>query len=240
MAENRDRLEALRRNLVTMSRTNCGRPWPRCRDISRCCGTATPLRRPRSWRSCMTTRCCSAAWSRIFRNWPWPRPANCRWSGPLDIAGAIDKAVESLRPLAGEREIAISNTAPSRLPLASADADRLGQILRNLIRNAIAHTPPGGSIGDERGTARHDAGGHRSGHGRRHRPGTRAIHLRSLLPGRSRAFADHRRGGARLGDRQEPGAGPRRGDRRRQHPGSGAAFTFTLPVATDGKRPAAP
>jgi two-component system, OmpR family, sensor histidine kinase BaeS len=35
---------------------------------------------------------------------------------------------------------------PSDLPLVEADPSRIGQVLRNLINNAITHTPSGGKV----------------------------------------------------------------------------------------------
>jgi signal transduction histidine kinase len=66
---------------------------------------------------------------------------------PTDVAALVREVAALLRPLA-QRESAITLTAnvPPDLPLAMVDADRLRQILANLVRNAIRHTPEGGII----------------------------------------------------------------------------------------------
>jgi two-component system sensor histidine kinase BaeS len=50
-----------------------------------------------------------------------------------------------MRPLAQrESAISLSTDIPPGLPPVSADPERLHQILSNLVRNAIRHTPDGG------------------------------------------------------------------------------------------------
>ncbi|HKI05443.1 MAG TPA: ATP-binding protein [Thermoanaerobaculia bacterium] len=66
--------------------------------------------------------------------------------GPLDLAGEVERAVKALRPRLEEADLRIEVDLPSGLPPVDADARRLGQILRNLLGNAITHTPPGGTI----------------------------------------------------------------------------------------------
>jgi signal transduction histidine kinase len=61
--------------------------------------------------------------------------------GPL-----VEGAVSALRPALAGRGLAITLDLPADLPCADADAARVGQVLRNLLSNAITHTPRGGSI----------------------------------------------------------------------------------------------
>jgi signal transduction histidine kinase len=67
-------------------------------------------------------------------------------SGPLDLAGEIERVVKALRPRTEESDLRVEVDLPSGLPAVKADARRLGQILRNLLGNAVTHTPPGGTI----------------------------------------------------------------------------------------------
>jgi len=63
---------------------------------------------------------------------------------PVDTV--LSQMATRFRALADQREIAI-NTRPPATPLTvDADADRLQQILHNLLGNAIRHTPDGGEI----------------------------------------------------------------------------------------------
>ena len=48
--------------------------------------------------------------------------------------------------LAESGEIALELDAPLTLPLVRADKDRMKQVLRNLISNAIKFTPSGGTV----------------------------------------------------------------------------------------------
>jgi signal transduction histidine kinase len=66
---------------------------------------------------------------------------------PVDVAAIVDEVASLMRPLAW-RESSVSLTVeaqPGLLP-ALADAERLRQIIANLVRNAIRHTPEGGII----------------------------------------------------------------------------------------------
>jgi len=66
---------------------------------------------------------------------------------PTDVAVVIQRCVTALAPLAWERErVELLADTPAALPLAQADAGRLEQVLTNLLRNALRHTPPGGLV----------------------------------------------------------------------------------------------
>jgi signal transduction histidine kinase len=65
---------------------------------------------------------------------------------PVDIREVIDKSVQSLKSRAIEKEVSLERDLPDDLPLVEADAERLGQVLRNLMKNAIVNTPSGGKI----------------------------------------------------------------------------------------------
>jgi two-component system OmpR family sensor kinase/two-component system sensor histidine kinase BaeS len=65
---------------------------------------------------------------------------------PAEIAPVIQSTVDSLAIVAESQEIVLSTEPPADLPIVHADPDRLGQVLRNLIVNALQHTPTGGSV----------------------------------------------------------------------------------------------
>jgi len=66
---------------------------------------------------------------------------------PVDVSAVIDRVCETLVPLARrQRNLSLVHSSQPGLPRAMADQDRLGQVLSNLIRNAVNHTPDGGII----------------------------------------------------------------------------------------------
>ena len=65
---------------------------------------------------------------------------------PVNIQQVINKAVQSLRTQALEKEINLITDLQDNLPLVNADVERMGQVLRNLLKNAIINTPVGGEI----------------------------------------------------------------------------------------------
>ena len=65
---------------------------------------------------------------------------------PVQLAGITGRAVELVSPRAVLEGVRISVAAETELPLVSGDAARLGQVVRNLLENAITHTPAGGHV----------------------------------------------------------------------------------------------
>jgi two-component system OmpR family sensor kinase/two-component system sensor histidine kinase BaeS len=65
---------------------------------------------------------------------------------PADVGHIIGSAIESLAPLALDRQVDLTARLPNDLPTVQADADRVAQILRNLLVNAVRYTPAGGSV----------------------------------------------------------------------------------------------
>ena len=67
--------------------------------------------------------------------------------GPTDVARVVQHQVETQAPLAWQqRRVQVLAPGASAAPPAYADAQRLEQIVSNLLSNAIRHTPPGGLV----------------------------------------------------------------------------------------------
>jgi signal transduction histidine kinase len=66
---------------------------------------------------------------------------------PVDLSSLVRRLVDTHAPLAwNQRRVQVlADLAPS-LPQARADAQRVEQIVSNLLSNAIRHTPPGGLV----------------------------------------------------------------------------------------------
>jgi two-component system OmpR family sensor kinase len=65
---------------------------------------------------------------------------------PLDLGDMARRVATAVEPVAAEKGIALSLDLSPDLPPVSADADRLSQVLHNLLSNALRHTPAGGQI----------------------------------------------------------------------------------------------
>ncbi len=154
---------------------------------------------------------------------------------PLDRAAVqlrdlVEGALESMKLRAKESGITLRSRL-EELPPVNADAARIGQVLRNLLTNAITHTPAGGSV--EVGARAEpgfvtvsviDTG-----------PGIAAEHLPHVFerfyradPSRARAT-----GGAGLGLAIVKSIVEAHGGSVgvESHPGNGAIFRFSLPLA---------
>jgi len=65
---------------------------------------------------------------------------------PIDLANLIRDTAATFGPVAEAAEITLSVETPDRLSPVQADAARMGQVLHNLLDNALRHTPAGGTI----------------------------------------------------------------------------------------------
>jgi signal transduction histidine kinase len=65
---------------------------------------------------------------------------------PEDIGSVIASAASSVQPHADAKGVAVTLDLPAELPLCEIDSQRISQVLRNLLDNAILHTSEGGTI----------------------------------------------------------------------------------------------
>src|SRR4051794_37680219 len=64
----------------------------------------------------------------------------------VDLAELADWEVRAFRPQAAGQGIELALAVVSGLPPINVDAGRIRQVIGNLIRNALAHTPAGGAV----------------------------------------------------------------------------------------------
>jgi signal transduction histidine kinase len=65
---------------------------------------------------------------------------------PLDTRQMVLRAAGREQQNASQKKLRLRTELPAELPPVCADPERLGQILHNLLDNAIQHTPEGGEI----------------------------------------------------------------------------------------------
>lgn len=65
---------------------------------------------------------------------------------PTDTAAVLHTTVDALALAAEAQGVQLQVQLPPDLPAVQADPDRLAQVLRNLLINALRHTPSGGSV----------------------------------------------------------------------------------------------
>ena len=64
----------------------------------------------------------------------------------VDVARLLDKVIDEMQPLAQTADLELIHERPAVRVAICADADRVSQILRNLIDNAFKFTPPKGRV----------------------------------------------------------------------------------------------
>ncbi|MGB3632777.1 MAG: ATP-binding protein [Rubrobacteraceae bacterium] len=65
---------------------------------------------------------------------------------PTSSVEAVKRSTESMLPLFAEKEVTLECEISEDRPRIVADADRVVQILTNLLRNALRYTPSGGQV----------------------------------------------------------------------------------------------
>lgn len=63
-----------------------------------------------------------------------------------DLSELVARAVEMVDARAAVKGIAVSAAQAAGLPRLNGDRARIGQVVRNLLENAVTHTPPGGTV----------------------------------------------------------------------------------------------
>jgi signal transduction histidine kinase len=148
----------------------------------------------------------------------------------VSVAEVVEVAAVALRPTAMAKNVRLETDASPDLPEVQADSARVGQVLRNLIDNAVTHTPAGGRVDvqarrldDEVEITVQDTG-----------PGIAPEHLPHIFDRFYRADESRARttGGAGLGLAIVKQLVELHGGHVwvESVPGEGAAFHFTLPI----------
>jgi two-component system sensor histidine kinase BaeS len=65
---------------------------------------------------------------------------------PVSIAQLVDTVVARLRHQFEDKGVHLATEVPSDLPLVRVDEGRIGQVLLNLVGNALQYTPEGGQV----------------------------------------------------------------------------------------------
>ena len=124
---------------------------------------------------------------------------------PTTARRLVDEAVALFAARAAENGVELSGDVVDDLPDLSVDPFRIGEVLSNLLSNAVRHTPNGGSVTVTAARARRGRRVRGGRHRLRHRAGTPPPRVRPLREG-----VRHRRVRPRPRDRADSGRGARR------------------------------
>lgn len=64
----------------------------------------------------------------------------------VPVAAIVDAAVGAAEPAYASKDVRLETLVSDRLPKLAVDPDRIGEVLGNLLDNALRHTPQGGSV----------------------------------------------------------------------------------------------
>ena len=65
---------------------------------------------------------------------------------PVSVAALVDACVDTARMKAARKQLSLAIDIAPDLPQIRGDANRLQEVLQNLLDNAVQYTPPGGSV----------------------------------------------------------------------------------------------
>ncbi|HZQ10422.1 MAG TPA: ATP-binding protein [Anaerolineae bacterium] len=65
---------------------------------------------------------------------------------PTDLRALIERTVVAFQPQANEQQIVLTTLLAENIPLLNLDAQRIEQVLRNLVSNALRYTPAHGNV----------------------------------------------------------------------------------------------
>lgn len=65
---------------------------------------------------------------------------------PCDIRALIERSIHSVQLIARKKNIALKTELPENIPLLLLDEEKIGQVLDNLLGNALKFTPEGGKV----------------------------------------------------------------------------------------------
>jgi signal transduction histidine kinase len=158
---------------------------------------------------------------------------DARW---VSLQQLVSTALSALEPRYRAKGVTLDSQVPTNLPVLWADSVRLGQVLTNLLDNALRHTPAGGSVVVSARATDHDVIVAVSDTG----DGIPAEHLNRLFDRfyRVDAARDRGHGGAGIGlaiakALTEGHGGSIRADS--DGPGAGSTFTLSLPRRSPGE-----
>jgi signal transduction histidine kinase len=65
---------------------------------------------------------------------------------PIDPAELVSNSIKAASPAFAAKNVTLESTIPSGLPTIDVDSERIGEVLANLLTNALRHTPPQGTV----------------------------------------------------------------------------------------------
>jgi len=65
---------------------------------------------------------------------------------PFNLRSVVHEVTESIEPLARRRQVTVSHTIAEYLPAVNGDRERIGQVVSNLIDNAVKYSKRGGHV----------------------------------------------------------------------------------------------